>query len=261
MNTYSHILTKKEKLIITDMVMGTNNFGILDPSKKQFKIKELCAAIIRKHTGKPFSLGNKWKDEFKNYSISLIWNKDTNETIFMHFFANPNYLYSPKIFEQFKDLNSNINEVNNDGATALMFLAKNPNRYTMCSNIINDYPQFDLYIKDKYGKTFHMYFFEHYTQDSMSYEYNHKDLRDFAVLGKISMFKKVLFDWINADITKDKEHILYIAEKCSMLINIVKIKQKISFPEQIKDIEIIAEKLHLEATMGVNPNSQKKPKI
>ena len=261
MNSYKHILTKKEKLMITDMVMGTNHLGFLYAPKKQFKVKELCAAIIRKHTGKPFSLGNKWKDEFKDYSINLIWDKDTNETVFMHFFANPDYSYSHKIFEQFKDLNSDIDAINNDGSTALMFLAKNPNRYTMCSSIMNEEPNFNLYIKDKYGKTFHMYFFEHYTEDVLSYEYNHKDLRDFAVLGKIAMFKKVLLNWVNADINKDKEHLLYVAEKCSMLIKCVNNESNLLLHDQVKDIKIIADKLHLEATMEVNPNNQKKPKI
>lgn len=261
MNAYNHILTKKEKLLITDMVMGTNHLGFLYAPKKQFKVKELCAAIIRKHTGKPFSLGNKWKDEFKNYSINLIWDKDTNETVFMHFFADLNYSYSPKIFEQFKDLNSDINAVNNDGSTALILLAKNPNRYTMCSSILNEEPKFNLYIKDKDGKTFHMYFFEHYTEDYLSYEYNHTDLRSFAVLGKIAMFKNVLLNWIDSDILKESEHLLYVAEKCSILIKSVKEDSNVLLHEQVRDIEIIANKLNLDATMSINNNSQKKLKI
>lgn len=261
MNTYNHILTKKEKLLITDMVMGTNHLGFLYAPKKQFKVKELCAAIIRKYTGKPFSLGNKWKDEFKNYSINLIWDKDTNETVFMHFFADLNYSYSPKIFEQFKDLNCDINAVNNDGSTALILLAKNPNRYTMCSGILNEDHKFNLYIKDKYEKTFHMYFFEHYNDDYFSYKYNHPELKSFAVLGTISMFKNVLLNWLGADISKDKQQLLYVADKCSLLVNSVKNEANTLLHEQVKDIEIIADKLNLDATMSINNNSQKKFKI
>jgi hypothetical protein len=260
-NTYNHILTKKEKLIISDMLMGTSNTGVFEPSQKQYKVKELCAKIIRKHTRKPFSLGNKWKEEFKDYSINLIWNKDTNETVVMHFLGVPNYPYSSKIFEEFKVLNSDINAINKDGATALILLAKNPSRYTICSTLMYQYPKLDLNIKDKDEKTFHMYFFENCTEEEMSYKYNHEDFRSLALGGKISTFKEVLLNWVEADIVKKKEHMLYVSEKCSMIIRVVDNTSNSFLQEHIKNIEIIADKLHLEATVGINSNNQKKPKI
>jgi hypothetical protein len=259
MNSYNHILTKKEKAIINDMFIENNNSNNFNSSIKDFK--KLCASIIRRYTGKPFFVGNKWKNEIKDYSINLIWDKNTNQTVFMYLFANPNYKYSSNFFEQFKDLNSDFNAVDNDGSTALMYLAKNLNRYTLCSDIIKQNQNFNLYIKDKYGKTFHMYFFEQYTEDTFAYKYNNEDLKNFSFLGKLSLFKTVLFDWINTNITKEKEHLLFVSEKCFLLVKNINYDQKFPAVDKLKEIEKLAEKLQLEAEMNINKNNQKKPKM
>src|SRR5579875_977563 len=155
MHIYNHILTKKEKAIIYDMLIENDYYKKSNSSNKDFK--NLCANLIRRYTGKLFFVGNKWKNEIKDYSINLIWDKNTNQIVFMYLFSNHNYSYSPSLFKNFKDLNSDINAVDIDGATALMYLAKNPNRCSICSDIIKENQVFDLYKKDKYGKTFHMY--------------------------------------------------------------------------------------------------------
>lgn len=252
MNVYNHILAQREKIIIANMVMNINN----NNSKKEFK--ELSARIIRKYTGKPFFVGNKWKNEIKDYSINLIWNKDTGETVFMHFFANHNCF---NLIEQFKDLNSDVNAIDNNGATALIYLAKNPYLYNNCAEIIKDKRNIDVSVKDKYGKSFHIYFFEKYTEEELSYRYNNEDLKKFAFLGKVSLFKTILLDWLNPNILKDKENLLFVSEKCLMLINNMNYDQKFPNPKELKDIEIIASNLQLEATMPVNKNTDKKFKI
>jgi hypothetical protein len=106
-----------------------------------------------------------------------------------------------------------------------------------------------------------MYFFEQYNKDTFDYKYNNLDLKNFAFLGKFSIFQTVLMDWINADIIKKKEQLLFVSEKCLLLIKYINYDQKFLAPDKLKEIEKIAEKLQLEATLNINQNNQKKLKL
>ena len=211
MKNIEHILSDEEKAIIE------NHFIHNKDSSKQNFIK-FCQDIILKYTGNTFEFKNQ-KGE-KDYSIELIWDKATHETAMMHCFAHPKYSHSNGKMKSFKIFNGDMNAVNKNKQTALMFLASSKNNLFSVKSIIKgDSEGFDINVLDGKNNSLHIYVLNSYEKDMFKNESN----RWFSVLGKIEFIKEVLLDWVEADIPKGKKQKDFISNKGFELIEEMKV--------------------------------------
>jgi hypothetical protein len=271
MNIYKHILTETEKKIIENHFIHNGH-----NSKKDFE--ELTLNIVNKYAANPFNLKHKWRKPAKkdiDYSINLIWDEETNTTAMMYCFSHSNFFLSNAKWRQFKTFNGDINIQNKNGQTALMLLSKelqiNNITYHVDSFIASllDKPLgFDLTIRDKDNKTFHMYFFERYAEQVPS----DKSLRNimYSFISKIDNLNKILLHWINTAKTENREQNLFVAQTILSVTSFIKSglsknkkngKATNSWLDNISQMEKIGQSLELEATMEINLATNKRNKM
>jgi hypothetical protein len=271
MNTYKHILTEDEKKVIENHFIHNGH-----KSKKDFE--ELTINIVNKYSTTPFDLKHKWRKPAKkdiDYCINLMWDEETNTTAMMHCFSHPNFFLSNAKWRQFKTFNGDVNFQNKNGQTALMFLSKglqvNDIAYHVDNFIVKLLSEplcFDLNIRDKENKTFHMYFFERYAEQVPI----DKSLRNvmYGFISKKDNLNKILLHWIDTAKTENKEHNLFVAQAILSVTSFIKLglsKKKRngeaikSWLNDINKMEKICQSLELEATMEINLAPQKRNKL
>lgn len=269
MNTYKHILSEEEKHIIENHFI-LNGFN----SKKDFE--KFTIDVINKYSSNHFELKHKWrKPANKNvdYSINLVWEKDTDTTLLMYLFSHPKFLLSSAKWRQLKTFNADVNLQNKNGQTALMLLSKILHLNTLNSDaddfivgLLNNPLQFDLSKRDKDNKTFHMYFFERYAEQLPEKESISKVI--YTYIRKIKNLEKVLLDWINTAKTDDKEQNLFVAKTALSVAEVIRsvpFKKKgelvKSWLQDINKIEKMGQSLELENTLNINVGAAKRNKI
>jgi hypothetical protein len=270
MNKYNHILTDEEKKIFDNHFIHNGHRG-----KQDFK--EFVNQTISHYLGRPYDLkNNEDRMNARDYAINLIWDEETNTSALMHCFDHPKFSSSNTKFKHYQIFNGDINAVNNNGQSALMFLAKNPSHHYALTGFIEDKEpdNFDLLLVDKDGKSFHMYFFEAFNEDSFDAKkvkkVRHGDIY-MQLFSSMDTFKDVLAHWVKSDIPKSQEHILYVTEKTSIVAQGMRnLTQNSEFRksyngegilEEAKKIEAFGNMLHLNATMTVNSQNKRKIKV
>ncbi len=150
MKNFIHILTEEEKFIIENhFIFNKEN------SLKNFKI--FCEKTIGYYSGEKF-MNVSMKSDLKNYSIELIWDKNTKQTAMMHCFGHKNFEYSNNKLKYFNYFNGDLNAINNDNKTALMFLSLgNKNNFYRLKEIVKDPKGFDLKLRDNKNNNVHYY--------------------------------------------------------------------------------------------------------
>ena len=270
MKTFNHILTEEEKKIFDNHFIHNGHRG-----KRDFEL--FVNQTISHYIGRPYSLKNK-EDRMnqRDYSINLIWDEATNTSALMHCFDHPKFASSNTKFKHYQIFNGNINAVNNNGQSALMFLAKHSYHHYALTGFIEDKDpdNFDLFLVDKDGKSFHMYFFETFNEDSFNAKkvkkVRHGDIY-MQLFSVMDTFKDVLTHWVQSDIPKNKEQILYVTEKTSIVAQEMRnLTQEPEFQKhyngegvlaEAKKLEAFGDMLHLNATMAVNSQSNRKIKL
>lgn len=268
MNIYNHILSEEEKTIIENHFINNG-----ENSKKYFE--EFTINTINKYSLSSFDLKHKWrKPPQKNidYSINLIWDKETNTTAMMYCFSHSKFLLSNAKWRHFKTFNGDVNFQNNNGQTALMCLSSTP-----CINKLNSdaddfiinlliHPlNFDLSKKDNQDKTFHIYFFERYLKQIPT---DCSVKTSYSFIRKVKFLEKIISHWIDTVKNNDKEKILFVAETALSISSFVK---KINFKAntgisktwllEANRLEKLGQSLELEGTMNINIGSNKRNKI
>lgn len=271
MNIHNHILTEEEKKIFDNHFIHNGHRG-----KQDFEL--FVNQTISHYIGRPYSLKNK-EDRMseRDYSINLIWDEATNTSALMQCFNNPKFKSSNTKMKHYKIFNGDINAVNTNGQSALMFLMKHEYHHYAVSGFIEDkdYDRFDLSLVDKDGKSFHMYFFETFNQDSFNAQkvkkVRHGDIY-MQLFSVMDTFKDVLAHWSKSDIPKTQEQIIYVSEKAEVVAQGMRnLTQDSDFRKhynntegilaEAKKIEAFANMLHLNATMTVNSQSNRKIKL
>jgi hypothetical protein len=268
MNKYNHILTEEEKKIFKNHFIDDGHRG-----RQDFKI--FTNNIISKYSDQNFDLNNKEdRTRQKNYSINLIWDNETQTTGLMYCLSHPKFYASNTKFKHYKIFNGDVNEANIHGQTALMFLANNPTNYYAIPSFIKNPEDFNLFLTDKSNKTFHMYFFETFNCDS----FNAKKVQRvrpgdiyMQLFSTMDTFQLMLSHWKNSNIQKTEEQKIYVGEKAIMVADgireLANDKEYLKHyrNEQLfvvaKEIEVIGNMLHLNATMTVNEQNSRKLKI
>jgi hypothetical protein len=150
MQKFIHILTEKEKFII-------ENHFIFNKENSLKNFKMFCEKTIGYYSGEKF-MNNSIKSDLKNYSIELIWDKNTRQTAMMHCFGHKDFEYSNNKLKYFNYFNGDLNAINNEGRTALMYLSiGNKNNLYRLKEIINDPKGFDLKLRDNRNNNVHYY--------------------------------------------------------------------------------------------------------
>jgi hypothetical protein len=268
MKKYNHILTEEEKKIFKNHFIDDGHRG-----RQDFKI--FTNNIISKYSEQKFDLNNKDdRTRQKDYAINLIWDNETQTTGLMYCLSNPKFYASNTKFKHYQIFNGDVNEVNIYGQTALMFLANNPSNYYAIESFIKEPDGFDLFIKDKDNKTFHMYFFETFNEDSFNVK-KVKRVRPgdiyMQLFSTMDTFQLVLDHWQNFDIAKTDEQKIYVSEKATVVANgirelaidteFLKHYRNAQLFEIAKGIEVMGNMLHLNATMTVNKQDNRKLKL
>lgn len=268
MNKYNHILTEEEKKIFENHFIHDGHNG-----KQDFE--NFTNNTLTHYLGQSFNLKNREdREKTKNYSINLIWDKESNTTGLMHCFNHPKFSVSNTKLKHYFIFNGNVNEVNTNGESAVMILAKNPKINFTLPDVLEKYSDFDLMLVDKNNKTVHMHFF-----DTISKENFHPSTapkRKFgdtymALFTRITDFKDILAHWMNEEIHKNLEQKIHVVEKVNLIAEVIK---EVAMDKEFlkhyrndrlfvdaKELESIANMLHLNATMTVNTQNIRKIKI
>lgn len=259
MNKFYHQLNEEEKFIIE------NHFIHNKESSKQ-NFQKFCVDIITKYTGKPFDYKDQRNNE-KDYSIELIWDKDNLETAMMHCFSHPKFKVSNGKMKSFAIFNGDVNFVNKDKQNALMILAQSniQNKYSAIKSLLYKENGFDFTLLDKNNNTIHIHILNSYNKDTFA-DVNFENDRYFSFLGKLELFKDVLKDWMSSDFKKGRkqkdlviEKSFDVAEGLKVMLSNTKdsIKDRFGRLEEmivpeIKEIEATALMLKLKDNLQVN---------
>jgi len=268
MNKHNYVLTEEEKKIFENHFIHDGHMG-----KQNFE--EFTNNLISHYLGQPFNLKNREdRERHKDYSINLIWDKDTKTTALMHCFNHPKFSVSNTKLKHYFIFNGDVNETNINGQSAIMILAKNPKINFTLPDVLEKNDNFELLLLDENNKTVHMHFFD--TINRETFHPNTAPKRKYgdiymAFFTRITNLNDILAHWMKEDIPKTKEQEIYVGEKIALAAEIIrevasdkeflKYYKNYGILEDAKNLNSIGTMLQLNATMTVNEQNNRKFKV
>jgi hypothetical protein len=177
----------------------------------------------------------------------------------------------------FNYFNGNLNAINKDGKTALMFLATgNKSNYFRLKELLNKPKEFDIFLKTNDGKNVYFFallnFFEKENFKNIPFDVSASN-KSINLLTKIDFFIDILLKWEVLNDSLNQKTI--ILEKTEEILNAIHhykkdiknnktydLKKHLDYIDnQFNEIEKVKIKLHLETSLSKNNAIIKKLKI